>query len=258
MLLNKPMLAICIMTATLLQGCQSTQSLKPNPLESSKLKTQIAAEYIRTGDLNLAKQSLDEAIAQDPSNSQANMMMAVTYQIDGGAINLKKADSFYKRAISLDPKDPQIRNNYGQFLFTQGQYQEASEQFEIAGNTIEYFNRTFSLANLGQCYIKLNQFAKAEAAFTRALRLDKNTSSAIVGLADLYYQQGKTNLAYDVYRDYLNLTDEKTADANGLIVGIRILSKTGNRTEAQALAELLARKFPSSPEYSEYRSKYRF
>ncbi|XP_028166576.1 uncharacterized protein LOC114357253 [Ostrinia furnacalis] len=231
--------------------------MKPNPAETSQLKTQIAAEYIRQGDLDLAKRALDEAIDRDSSNALAKMMMAVTYQIDGGAKNQKLADEYYQRAVSTDPKEPQIRNNYGQFLFTLGRYEEAAQQFEIAGDTIEYTNRGFAYANLGQSYVKLNRMDDAKTAFLRALRIDKKNPSATLGLAGLYYSQGAFDQAFDIYRNYMEIADANTVTETGLIVGIRILSKTGDHIEMKNLGGLLLQKYPNSIEASEYRAKYK-
>lgn len=239
-------------------GCQTqAPKLKSNPIETSRLKTQIAAEYIRQGDLDYAKLALDEAIEKDSSNALAKMMMAVTYQIDGGAKNQKLADEYYQRAVSTDPKEPQIRNNYGQFLFTQGRYEDAAKQFEIAGDTIEYTNRSYSYANLGQSLLKLKRTDDARAAFLRALRIDKNNTSAIIGLSELYYSQGSYDQAFDTYRNYMDIVDAKTVDANGLIVGIRILHKTGDLIEMKNLGGLLVQKFPSTNEAKEYQTKYK-
>lgn len=247
-----------LLTIGALYGCQhQAHTIKPNPAETSRLKTQIAAEYIRQGDLDLAKRALDEAIDRDSSNALAKMMMAVTYQIDGGAKNLKLADEYYQRAVSTDPKEPQIRNNYGQYLFTLGRYEEAAKQFVISGDTIEYTNRSFAYANLGQSYVKLNRMDEAKAAFLRALRIDKKNPSAILGLADLYYNQGAYDQAFEIYRSYMDIADAKMVDENGLIVGIRILNKTGDHMEMINLGGLLLQKFPNSNEASEYRAKYK-
>lgn len=249
---------LLLITLGALYGCQhQATTMKPNPAETSQLKTQIAAEYIRQGDLDLAKRALDEAIDRDSSNALAKMMMAVTYQIDGGAKNQKLADEYYQRAVSTDPKEPQIRNNYGQFLFTLGRYEEAAQQFEISGDTIEYTNRGFAYANLGQSYVKLNRMDDAKTAFLRALRIDKKNPSATLGLAGLYYSQGAFDQAFDIYRNYMEIADANTVTETGLIVGIRILSKTGDHIEMKNLGGLLLQKYPNSIEASEYRAKYK-
>ena len=249
---------LLLLTIGALYGCQHQAStMKPNPAETSRLKTQIAAEYIRQGDLDLAKRALDEAIDRDSSNALAKMMMAITYQIDGGAKNQKLADEYYQRAVNTDPKEPQIRNNYGQYLFILGRYEEAAKQFEISGDTIEYTNRGFAYANLGQSYAKLNRMDEAKSAFVRALRIDKKNPSAIIGLAGLYYNQGAFDQAFDIYRSYMDIADAKTVDENGLIVGIRILNKTGDHMEMNNLGTLLLQKYPDSNEAIEYRTKYK-
>lgn len=52
------------LSALVVQGCQTTNSdtiIKKDPEKAVKVRTQLAAEYIRTGDLDAAKRALDQA-----------------------------------------------------------------------------------------------------------------------------------------------------------------------------------------------------
>ena len=103
--------AIVILTiglsALVVQGCQTTSTgpiTKKDPEKAIKVRTQLAAEYIRVGDLDAAKRALDQALEHDSRDSAANMMMGVLLQQEGSKISLEKADSYFKRAISSDSK----------------------------------------------------------------------------------------------------------------------------------------------------------
>ena len=50
------------LSAALLTGCQTTHQLKTNPKAAVATRTALAAEYIRSGDLDAAKRNLDEAL----------------------------------------------------------------------------------------------------------------------------------------------------------------------------------------------------
>jgi type IV pilus assembly protein PilF len=57
---------------------------------------------------------------------------------------MEKADAYFKRAISSEPDNAQARNNYGTYLYQMQRYNEAIEQFTVAGATLGYeqrFNR---------------------------------------------------------------------------------------------------------------------
>ncbi|MCG2973952.1 type IV pilus biogenesis/stability protein PilW, partial [Escherichia coli] len=82
----------------LLSGCQTT-SIKKDPQKGAKVRTQLAAEYIKTGDLDAAKRALDHALKVEPKDSNANMMMGVLLQQEGSRPNLEKADEYFARAV---------------------------------------------------------------------------------------------------------------------------------------------------------------
>ena len=65
---KKTITAAAISCAVLLTACQTTQTgsiVKKDPEKAVKVRTQLAAEYIRTNDLDAAKRSLDQALEID-------------------------------------------------------------------------------------------------------------------------------------------------------------------------------------------------
>ena len=63
-----------------LTACQSTTGLKKDPEKAVQVRTQLAAEYIRTRELDSAKRSLDQALKIDSRDANANMMMGILLQ----------------------------------------------------------------------------------------------------------------------------------------------------------------------------------
>ena len=96
-----------------LTACQSSTGLKKDPEKAVQVRSQLAAEYIRTGDLDSAKRSLDQALNIDSRDANANMMMGILLQQEGSKPNMEKADAYFKRANSSEPDNAQARNNYG-------------------------------------------------------------------------------------------------------------------------------------------------
>jgi len=151
-----------------LVACQTPDLGQKDPEKATKVRTQLAVEYLRTGDLDAAKRALDQALETTPRDSQANMMMGVLLQQEGSKLNLEKADHYFKRAISADPKNAQARNNYGTYLYQLERYNDAIEQFQIAGATLGYDQRFRALENMGRIYLKLGDTANAEKSFKQA------------------------------------------------------------------------------------------
>ena len=106
----------------MLTACQTTSNdvMKKDPEKAAKVRAQMAIEFFKAGDLDATKRALDQALEANPRDSQANMMMGVLLQQEGSKLNVEKADSYFKRAISTDPKNAQARNNYGTYLYQVG------------------------------------------------------------------------------------------------------------------------------------------
>lgn len=241
------------LTVLALQGCQTTSNLpKKDPKKSAEVRTQIAAEYIRTGQIDAAKRALDEALAKESRDPTANMMMGVLLQQEGSPSNVEKADGYFKKAVSLEPNDAQIRNNYGRYLYQIGNYKDALKQLQIAGTTLGYDQRSMALTNLGQTYQKLGDNEQAEATFRQALQADSANPIAMLELAEIYYLRQQNRLASPLYEDYVSIVGKKNQSAHALWVGIRIMRANGDTMSTQVLANQLRALFPDSQEYQRY------
>lgn len=240
--------ASILASTLLLSGCATT----PKSEQTAEIKTQIAIEYIKIGNIDSAKNALDEALARQPNHAMANMMLGVTYQLVGTKDSFEKANQYFKNAVQLAPTNPQIRNNYGQYLFLTEKYEEAIEQFKVAANTIGYAGRDVALNNLGQCYLKLQQLNTAESHFVRALNINGKNIEALLGLAETHYQRKDGELANEVFSDYKDIVGPSNLDAKALWLGIRIDRFNNNSVSMQRNIQQLAEKFPRSAEYQKY------
>ena len=243
------------LSALVVQGCQTTSSgseLKKDPEKAVKVRTQLAGEYIRTGDLDAAKRSLDQALEIESRDSTANMMMGVLLQQEGSKPSLEKADGYFKRAISSDPKNAQARNNYGTYLYLTERYNEAIEQLSIAGTTLGYDQRYKSLENLGRIYLKIGDVPNAEKAFKQALQVNRDSIVSLVELSEIFYLQKNTAQASQLYEQFVRLVGQNNQGAGALWIGLRIARANGDQMGMQVLANQLRALFPESQEYKRY------
>ena len=254
-----------------LQGCQSTLELvkkdsspsyadistptskfKRDKKKAAEIRVEIAAEYLRTGDLDAAKRALDDVFQETTRNVRANMLMAVLLQQEGSPENVAKAEEYFKRAISIDPQDAQTRNNYGRYLFQLGRYNDALEQLKLAGSTLGYEQRGMALENLGLTYLKLGDAPNAEKTFRQALQVNRNSTVSMLELAEIFYLRQQFALATEAYGDYVRLVGDKNQSAHGLWVGIRLARANGDNMSKQVLVNQLRALFPDSQEYQRY------
>jgi len=212
----------------------------------------LAVEYLRTGDLDAAKRALDQALESSPRDSQANMMMGVLLQQEGSKLNLEKADHYFKRAISADPKNAQARNNYGTYLYQLERYNDAIEQFQIAGATLGYDQRFRALENMGRIYLKLGDTANAEKSFKQALQANRDSYISMLELAEIFYLNQQFPAATQMYQQFVRGVGQKNQGARALWVGIRTARASGDQLGMQVLVNQLRALFPESPEYQRY------
>ena len=244
-----------ILSALVVQGCQTTSSgmiVKKDPEKAAKVRTQMAAEYIRSGDLDAAKRALDQALKANSRDSVANMMMGVLLQQEGSKTNLDKADHYFIRAISIDPQNAQVRNNYGTYLYQIKRYNAAIEQFKIAGTTLGYDQRYAALENLGRTYGVMGDVANAEKSFKQALQVNRESTLSMLELSEILYMQQKTVAAHQLYQQYVGLVGQTKQSAHALWVGLRVTRANGDLMGMQLLVNQLHAMFPESQEYQRY------
>ncbi len=240
------------LSALLVTACQTPDTLSKDPEKAVKVRTQLAAEYIKTGDLDAAKRALDQALEVDSRDATANMMMGVLLQQEGSQLNLDKAESYFRRSISIEPKNAQARNNYGAYLYQIGRYKDAIEQLEIAGATLGYEQRYQALENLGRIYLKLGNVANAEKTFKQALQANRDSSISMLELAEIFYLRQQIPAATQLYEQYVRRVGQKNQGARALWIGIRIARANDDKMGTQVLVNQLRALFPDSQEYQRY------
>ncbi len=247
--------------STMLVGCVSSQEsqystktsadltkIPHNPKEIAKIRTAIASQMIRDRQLDSAKRQLEQALASDDRYAPAYDMMGILLQQEGSAINLQKAEGYFKQAISLDPQFIQARNNYGVYLSQMKRYNEALQQFEIAGSALGYEGRAGALENLGRTALQLNKTELATQSFIKALDTNRQSIIARIELVDIFLKQKSYQDAQMLYSDLTVLMGNNQLGSRVLLQGIRLAKAYENNKEQQRLTQQLFDLYPTSDE----------
>ncbi|WP_104472419.1 type IV pilus biogenesis/stability protein PilW [Acinetobacter indicus] len=232
-------------------GCQTTGA-KGDPEKAVKVRTQLAAEYIKVNNFDAAKRALDQALEINSRDATANMMMGVLLQQEGSKFNVERAERYFKQALSIEPKNAQARNNYGTYLYQVGRYNDAIEHLQIAGTTLGYDQRFRALENLGRAYVQLGKLKEAEQAFIQALQINRDAYIAMLELAELKYFNQQQAMATELYEDFVRGVGQNNQDARALWIGIRIARANQDNLGTQVLVNQLRALYPESQEYQRY------
>ena len=108
------------------------------------------------------------------------MRLGLAYQQKG--LN-DQAIEQYNKALYLDPKLTEARNNLGTVLLTKGMYDEAIAQFELCLKDNLYTTPEKAAYNLGLAYYKKKDIDKSIEYYQKAVQLKGDNVNAIYNLA---------------------------------------------------------------------------
>ena len=115
-----------------------------------------AIAHGRAGQINLAIQAIDRAIAQRPNDPFYQDLKAELYMRNRAFSQSARA---YKKAHDMRPKDAIILAGYGRALLADGQFSQALDTLERA--RVRDFRNSALLRDLGVAYSKLGKNAMA-------------------------------------------------------------------------------------------------
>jgi type IV pilus assembly protein PilF len=226
-------------------GCASNAVREAEQAKQEKLVTtnvQLANVYLQRGQVQFAKEKLDKALSIDPDDSQANNMMAV---LQWRFKNYDAAEEHFRRAVREDKQNAEAQNNFGAFLCERNRVHEAEVWFRKAVSNPLYKTPQAAYENAGLCFYKVKNYAKAEANFRAALRIDPILPNSLYHMARISYDSGRTLAARGFLQRYFSAAQDTPA---ALLLAVRVERALKNKDEEASYALRLRGKFPTSPE----------
>jgi type IV pilus assembly protein PilF len=228
--------------ALALAACSSTSSTKRKKEkgDASNYNMQLGMAYLNQGDLGLAKEKLDRAVAENPGDPNVHSAMAMLQDRLG---HPEQADKEFKAALNLGPRNPDVLNNYAVYLCRNGRTDEGVKSFEEAAHNALYRTPEAAYTNAGVCLRGAKRETQAAMSFQRALQVKPNFAEAAYQLADLDFQRGEVQDARETVDRFI-ASFEATPDL--LLLGVRINRKQGDRVAEERFARKLRLDFPGS------------
>ena len=251
-----PKLAL-LLSLLLLAGCVTTTDSRFER-EADKEKAidnyvRLATAYVGQDNLDRARLHLDRAAELAPEDASVRAAFGLLYQSERED---ELAEDSYQRAIVADKGYTRARVYYGAFLYGQGRFEEARDQFLAASRDTDYPDRASLFFNLGLSEERLENIDAAARAYQRSVQLSRGNAQALLALARTLVASEDFSAASRHYSQLTALMQKNTNfrhSPESLITGIRIARHFGESDREASLGLLLKNEFPNSLEYQQYR-----
>lgn len=151
----------------------------------------------------------------------------------------KPAYEQLSRSLELDRQQPEVQLLAGTVAMQLGNTEQAAQHYSMATGLSPREPRY--LVHLALAYLKLGQMDRARDTFLGAIRVDSSCHAAFKGLADLYAQQNKLDLALGQIQNAIDQTP--LSDRKVQVIYLRqkssLLRRANRPTEALAVFDAL-------------------
>lgn len=208
----------------------------------------LGLSYVREGNRQMARDHIERALKIDKRSPGANHAMALLLQME---LENDLAEDYYKKSIAYDRGFTWARYNYGVFLFRQGRYEDAYDQFKKGSEDIGYRNRHQVYYSLGIVAYHLGKEEEAQEAWKKAIVLSPQFAMPHLELAEYHFYHGDLKMA----RKHLEAFDTLSQpQARSLWLAVRIEDQSGNKDAVASKGLALVKLFPESEETRLYRA----
>ncbi len=237
-----------LLLGILLNAC-STAETRNRAVENTKLvsiHTQLAVGHLLRNQTGFALQEVNEALALNSDDSQANNIMALVQQ---RLRDDDKSEKYFLKSIDEDATNSEARNNFAVFLCEHGRVKEAIDQFNSALSNPLYPSQEKANLNAGMCLQQRPEHGlSAVKYFRNALTINPRSPVALYNMALISFESGQPLAA----RGFMQRFFEASQDTpDSLLLAVRIEKALGAKDTQASYAFRLRGKFPKSEEAKE-------
>jgi type IV pilus assembly protein PilF len=215
----------------------------PKPAaERAQARIDLARGYLEEGEFDRARPALNTALEIYPRSVEAHVLLALLNESEGENALARQQ---YRQALKIEPRNSQALNNYGSFLYSRGDYEEAVKVLRLLVKDENYRARSQAYENLGLAELKIGEVERAREAFARALRLNFTQPRASLELADLAYAEGDYRIAQEYYDGFRT---QARQTPRTLCLGMKLAGVSGDADRQASYALALSNLFPKSSE----------
>lgn len=226
-------------SAIIQQGIDSLSQVLDTQSEIGEAQFLLGWARHEVGDSEEAIPSLEEAVRERHDVPERLNALAQAYERAGR--DPVRIARLYTHALEVQPARADIRVNYGRFLESQGQLDEALIQYRRAAEERPWL--AVAHFNMGTALMQRGDVDGAEAALKQAIQLEPKSPTMLGNLGSLYAQQGDERAARRVFERAVEVAPNHYIALGNL--GTFYL----NTGETQAAISYLQRAVELEPEY---------
>lgn len=164
---------VLVLTLFFLGGCAGKTV---EDKQRAQLHLQMGNGHLNKGNYPGALGEYLKAEDLDPESAIIQNQVGLAYFMRGRP---DLAEKHFSRAIELDGRFTEARNNYGRALIENKKFPEAIKQLKRASKDLLYGEPERTYANLGLAYFQTGDFDNAEKQFLESLKLRKDNCLAL-------------------------------------------------------------------------------
>lgn len=229
--------------AMLAAGCvTSGEELQPkwSATERAELHARLGVNYFQKGQLKVAQEELELALALDGNSSGAHLAMA---RLKTHLGDLPGARRHFEHAVRADRDHVAALNEYGYFLCANGETDAGLERLALALDHPLNPRRQVTLFGIAECRRRAGRIDEAIESYEAVLRVVPDTRAALLRLAHIHFERG----AHRKARAFLErFFEDDFFTGESLFLAVRNELQLERRDLAADYARRLRTRFPDS------------
>jgi len=213
----------------------------------SRIRLELATAYFGQGQTATALDEVKRALSASPNNVQAYNLRGLIYAALGEPA---LADDSFRRALVLQPGEPDVLHNHGWFLCNQRRFADAGVAFAGALTQPQYRDRAKTLLAQGVCEARSGNLAASEKSLLRSFELDAGNPFTSVNLSEVLLKKGDLERARFYVQRINNMP--QFANAETLWLAARIEQRRGNAAAVDELGTQLRARYPGTRQTSAF------
>jgi type IV pilus assembly protein PilF len=219
---------------------------EPELRKRARIRFELAIGYFELGQTTVALDEVKQVIATDPTYSEAHNLKGLIYM---RLNDFRLAESSFKKALEIDPKDSSVMHNLGWLMCRQASYPDSDLYFSKALSNPKYQQRAKTFRTQGLCRINAGLLTQGGESLFKSYEIDAVNPITAYNLALVHFQQNDFVQAQLYIR---RLNNSELANAETLWLGIKAEYKMNNPDGMTQLATQLLKRFPIAKEVDDY------